>query len=278
MLWFWPDQGWHHSHAMWLSELGWLSSHFRSSLTVQEPAQAATKILERLNDWVVVRSGWAQSDIQLKLLSRESSLQGQLAQAYVAGRDYLLAALFTVFTFVVRLTVLTLATPLFLLAVVTGLVDGLMRRDLRKFGADRESSFVYHRAKRTLLPLMVSPWVIYLSLPWSLSPNWVLLPCSALLGFMVALTVSTFKNIFECEQSKSRRHPYHRSYHNPYGQRARGTIDSRDWILNDLTTTSKILYAKWGSFFRTKALSAQLCACSLCKSFGRIGWNQSYFS
>ncbi|HDQ4102585.1 TPA: TIGR03747 family integrating conjugative element membrane protein [Pseudomonas aeruginosa] len=193
MLWFWPEQGWHHSHAMWVSELGWLSNHFKSSLLVQEPAQATSKILERINDWVVVRSGWAQSDIQLKLLSRESSPQGQLAQAYVAGQDYLLATLFTIFTFVVRLTVLTLATPLFLLAMLTGMIDGLMRRDLRKFGADRESSFVYHRAKRTLLPLLISPWVIYLSLPWSLNPSWVLLPCAALLGFMVAITAASFK-------------------------------------------------------------------------------------
>lgn len=193
MLWFWPEQGWHHSHAMWLSELGWLSSHFKSSLLVQEPAQTTAKVLEHLNDWVVIRSGWAHSDSQLKLLSRETSLQGQFAQVYVVMQDYLLAALFTVFTFVVRLAVLSLAMPLFLLAVVTGAVDGLMRRDLRRFGADRESSFVYHRAKRTLLPLMISPWVIYLSLPWSLNPIWILLPCSAMLGWMVAITAASFK-------------------------------------------------------------------------------------
>ncbi|MNJ59446.1 hypothetical protein D3C77_551320 [compost metagenome] len=108
-------------------------------------------------------------------------------------QDYLLAALFTVFTFVVRLAVLILATPLFLLTVITGAVDGLMSRDLRKFGAGRESSFVYHRAKRTLLPLMVSPWVIYLSLPLSVNPIWVLLPCAAVLGWMVAITAATFK-------------------------------------------------------------------------------------
>lgn len=193
MLWFWPEQRWHHSHAMWQTELGWLSSHFKASLLVQEPAQATAKILEHLNDWVVVRSGWAQSDAQLKLLSSEASLQGQFAQVYVVAQDYLLAALFTVFTFVVRLAVLTLAIPLFLLAVITGTVDGLMRRDLRKFGADRESSFVYHRAKRTLLPLMVSPWVIYLSLPWSINPNWVLLPCAVLLAIMIAISAATFK-------------------------------------------------------------------------------------
>jgi integrating conjugative element membrane protein (TIGR03747 family) len=193
MLWFWPEQGWHHSHAMWLSELGWLSNHFKSSLIVQEPAQATWNALEHLNDWLIVRSGWVQSDTQLKLLSREASLQGQFARVYVVMQDYLLAALFTVFTFVVRLAVLTLATPLFLLAVLTGMVDGLMRRDLRKFGADRESSFVYHRAKRTLLPLIMSPWVIYLALPWSVNPILILLPCAALLGWMVAITAATFK-------------------------------------------------------------------------------------
>jgi integrating conjugative element membrane protein (TIGR03747 family) len=193
MLWFWPEQGWHHSHAMWLSELGWLSNHFKNSLLVQEPAQTTAKVLEHLNDWVVVRSGWATSVTQLKLLSREATMQGQFAQVYVVVQDYLLAALFTVFTFVVRLAVLILATPLFLLAVITGAVDGLMRRDLRKFGAGRESSFVYHRAKRTLLPLMISPWVIYLSLPWTLNPIWVLVPCAALLGSMVAITTATFK-------------------------------------------------------------------------------------
>ncbi|MNJ37410.1 hypothetical protein D3C77_322270 [compost metagenome] len=193
MLWFWPEQGWHHSHAMWLSELGWLSEHFKHSLLVQEPAQATAKVLEHLNDWIVVRSGWAQSDTQLKLLSQEASMQGQFAQAYVVLQDYLLAALFTVFTFVVRLAVLTLAMPLLLLTVITGAVDGLMRRDLRKFGAGRESSFVYHRAKRTLLPLVISPWIIYLALPWSFNPNWILLPCAALLGFMVAITAATFK-------------------------------------------------------------------------------------
>jgi len=193
ILWFWPEQGWHHSHAMWQTELGWLSSHFKASLLVQEPAQATAKILEHLNDWVVIRSGWVQSDAYLKLLSHDPSLQGQFAQVYVVVQDYLLAAIFIVFTFVVRLTVLTLAIPLFLLAVLTGAVDGLMRRDLRKFGAGRESSFVYHRAKRALRPLMVSPWIIYLSLPWSINPNWILLPSAALLGLMVAITAAAFK-------------------------------------------------------------------------------------
>ncbi|RMN76952.1 hypothetical protein ALQ56_01693, partial [Pseudomonas syringae pv. papulans] len=76
-----------------------------------------------------------------------------------------LAAVYLTFTFVVRLTILVLATPVFLLAMFTGFVDGLIRRDLRKFGAGRESSFVYHRAKRAVIPLLLVPWIMYLSLP-----------------------------------------------------------------------------------------------------------------
>lgn len=85
--------------------------------------------------------------------------------------DYFtLMAVYVAFTFVVRLAILILATPLFLLAALTGFVDGLMRRDLRKFGAGRESSFVYHRAKRAVIPLLVVPWIIYRSLPFTINP------------------------------------------------------------------------------------------------------------
>jgi hypothetical protein len=38
-----------------------------------------------------------------------------------------------------------------------GLVDGLVRRDVRRFGAERKSSFVYHRTRASLLPLTLSP-------------------------------------------------------------------------------------------------------------------------
>ena len=104
-----------------------------------------------------------------------------------------MAAVYVAFTFVVRLTILVLATPLFLMAMFTGFVDGLMRRDLRKFGAGRESSFVYHRAKRAMTPLLVAPWIVYLSLPFSLNPLLVFIPSATMLGVTTAITATTFK-------------------------------------------------------------------------------------
>ena len=46
--------------------------------------------------------------------------------------------------FSVRLAILTLAMPVFLLFSLVALVDGLVQRDLRRWGGGRESSFVYH--------------------------------------------------------------------------------------------------------------------------------------
>lgn len=193
LVWFWPDQGWHHSSAMLDGELAWLSDHFKESLIVDQPGAATRHIVQVLEEWLVQRTGLANLDARALDISHSDSFWTWVGKAYVIAKDYVLAAVYTTLTFAVRLAVLSFATPLFLLAALTGLVDGLMRRDLRKFGAGRESSFVYHRAKRSIIPLLCMPWMIYLSLPISINPLWVLLPCAGLLGLMVAITASTFK-------------------------------------------------------------------------------------
>lgn len=116
-----------------------------------------------------------------------------LSLVYVSSEAYLIAAAFTTLTFGVRLLILVLTLPLFVLAAFVGFVDGLVRRDVRRFGAGRESGFLYHRAKAALFPLAVAPWVVYLAVPWSVHPTLVLFPGAVLLGFVLSLTVSSFK-------------------------------------------------------------------------------------
>ncbi|MBS7420394.1 TIGR03747 family integrating conjugative element membrane protein [Pseudomonas syringae] len=193
LLLFWGDQGWRHSQAMLNSELGWLSEHFKASLILRQPEKAIIQWLDVLNQWLVVKTGFADFAQQARASSQSNGFWSWTNQLYVSIEDFMLAAVYVTFTFVVRLTILVLATPLFLLAMFTGFVDGLMRRDLRKFGAGRESSFVYHRAKRAVIPLLIVPWIIYLSLPFSLNPMAVFLPCAVLLGVTTAITAATFK-------------------------------------------------------------------------------------
>ena len=193
LLLFWGDQGWRHSQAMLTSELEWLSEHFKSSLILQQPEQAIVHWLDVLNQWLLVKTGFANFALQARVSSLGDGFWSWTNQLYVSIEDFVLAAVYVTFTYVVRLTILVLATPLFLLAMLTGFVDGLMRRDLRKFGAGRESSFVYHRAKRAVTPLLIVPWIIYLSLPFSLNPLVIFVPCAAMLGVTTAITAATFK-------------------------------------------------------------------------------------
>lgn len=193
LLLFWGDQGWRHSQAMMSSELGWLSEHFKSSLILQRPGQTVVQWLDFLHQWLLVNTGFADFAQQARMSSQDNGSWGGINQLYVSIEDFVLAAVYVSFTFVVRLSILALATPLFLLAMFTGFIDGLMRRDLRKFGAGRESSFVYHRAKRAVMPLLIVPWILYLSLPFSLNPMAVFLPCAVMLGVAMAITTATFK-------------------------------------------------------------------------------------
>ena len=196
---FWPDQGWRHAQGMLDYELSQLSSHFTRSALVQEPGRTAHQLIEGAYDWLFVKSGLLDWMSRTSAHARAPShgdlrdFRYYLSQVYRWTESYLIAAAFTTLTFIVRILVLLLTLPLFILAAFVGLVDGLVRRDIRKFGAGHESGFVYHRAKAALMPLAVMPWILYLTLPFSLHPLLVLLPCAVLLGAAMNITAANFK-------------------------------------------------------------------------------------
>ncbi|ASD11671.1 TIGR03747 family integrating conjugative element membrane protein [Pseudomonas aeruginosa] len=196
---FWQDQGWRHSQSMLQYELGHLSNHFTRSVVVQEPGRTAHRLVDTGYQWVFVKTGLIERMSHTAERARAPARSGArdfryfISQAYTWAENYLVAAAFTMLTFMVRLLVLVLSLPLIFTAAFVGLVDGLVRRDIRRFGAGRESGFIYHRAKASLLPLAVLPWVIYLAMPVSAHPLLILLPSAALLGLAVDLTAGSFK-------------------------------------------------------------------------------------
>ena len=196
---FWPDKGWHHAQNMLNHELALVSESFTRSVLVQEPGRSARHLVELAYDWLFVTSGlldWIRDAAMRSRAGAQSQahdFRHYLGLIYVHVESYVIASAYTVLVFLVRLLVLTLTLPLFLLAAFVGLVDGLVRRDVRSFGAGRESGFVYHRARATLMPLAVLPWVTYLALPVSVHPLLILLPCAAVLGGAVNIAAATFK-------------------------------------------------------------------------------------
>jgi integrating conjugative element membrane protein (TIGR03747 family) len=196
---FWPEQGWRHAQAMLHYELDQLSTHFTRSVVVQEPGRTAHRLIDGAHEWVFVKTGlmdWMQGAASQSRAGADHPTRDfryYLGIVYVYLESYLIAAAYTLLVFLVRLLVLCLMFPLFCMAAFVGLVDGLVRRDIRRFGAGRESGFLYHRAKAALMPLLVLPWVIYLALPVSVSPLLILLPSALLVGIGVDITAGSFK-------------------------------------------------------------------------------------
>ena len=195
VVFWWPEQGLQHSRGMLEAEVSYLQADFRRSLVSSDPARFAQTVADKayvvLFEWtrLVDVLGW----LGTPPAAGEGGLRVRLHQFYQPLAQFILAALQITQVFALRLAILLLATPVFLLFGVMALVDGLVRRDLRRWGGGRESSFVYHWSKRSALPLLVTAWVIYLALPFSLHPSWVILPFATLFAISIAITASAFK-------------------------------------------------------------------------------------
>ena len=195
MVFWWEEQGLVHSRQMLVNELQFLGTDFHRSWLTAHPMQFASDLSDRFYyiafEWtgIVDLIQW----ITPVSYPEESGVRPVLNRLYRPVADFVLAAMQITQVFAVRLAILTLATPVFGLFTLVALVDGLVRRDLRRWGGGRESSFVYHYAKKAAMPLIVMSWVLYLALPFSLHPSWIILPFALAFAFAVTVTASTFK-------------------------------------------------------------------------------------
>jgi hypothetical protein len=115
-----------------------------------------------------------------------------------AGRNdsfavYLLAAINITKLVLLRLVVCLFSLPGYLIVAIAALIDGIVQRDIRKFTGGHESSYVFHKAKRWVVPAIVGTVSLYLMMPWSLYPALVFAPSMALFGFMLYVAASRFK-------------------------------------------------------------------------------------
>lgn len=199
MMFLWPELGATHSEGVMNTELGYLSSEFTQSLLLSEPSVTVTGWVITAYRWMFVESGfleWIQRAYDVQANSQNAvARELNTWSGWLTGtlRDYLLATVYVTVTALVRLTILVLSVPLFILVLLVALTEGLGRRDIRRYGAGYESSFVYHHAKRLVKPAVYLPCMLYLSWPSAVYPNLLLLPAAVLLGVAVTVTTATFK-------------------------------------------------------------------------------------
>ncbi len=195
MFWWWSDEGVHHARRMMERETSFLSEDFQQSLLASHPAVFARWFADNFYYWGFEWTGVASGIRFLATQPPYDAGQGRLFshQLYLVLEPFVVSAVLMTQTFALRLAVLILASPVFVLFAAVGFADGLMRRDLRRWGGGRESSVAHGAARAFIIPLIMAPWMIYLALPFSLHPNFIILPCAVALGVAICVTSATFK-------------------------------------------------------------------------------------
>ena len=194
MTWWWPEQGVDHSQSMLQAELVYLDANVSHSLISQDPAEFARAFASEVHGVLFVKTRLINATRWLsRPPERASERRDRMSRWYRVVEPYVIAAMTIVKVFAARIAVLCLAAPLFVLVALLGLVDGLVQRDLRRWGGGRESSFLYHYAKRSNGAFLLSAGFIYLALPFSVPPVLIILPFAALFGISVSITASMFK-------------------------------------------------------------------------------------
>lgn len=148
--------------------------------------------------WLMQSLALISVKLQQGIAALVHSLNGQ-SELFWTGtvttqiRCALLSAGNVTLTFLLRLGILLQALPLFALTIVIGLIDGLVRRDLRRFGAGHESGFVYHHARRMIGSSLAATGLVWLTVPVFLEPGVVLALGAMVTGIGISVAVGTFK-------------------------------------------------------------------------------------
>lgn len=203
----WKDEGEAHAQRIVQQDLAYIAAASRSLLvgdTVawsQKLLQAVERPYRRLGviRWYLRHHG---DQAQLEDRSRGGTgarmLQRGLGNASVSLSrrlsQWALISMFVAQDVLLRMSVALFALPAFALACLLGLVDGLARRDLRRWSGGRESSFVYHHAKRYTAWALTGGFGLYLAWPFGgFNPAYMVLVFTVLVAASLSTTVAAFK-------------------------------------------------------------------------------------
>jgi integrating conjugative element membrane protein (TIGR03747 family) len=196
MTWFWEDEGSKHSLKMLSTEINYINKDFsHQNIAGYRPIDFVSHSYEAFYG-NAEKSGVAQDFINWlhsPTDSNTSAIEGYIKSSSNSIKEYLLAALYIILVFAIRLSILTLSLPLFFLVAILAAIDGLAIRDVRRWSNGRESGFRYHYAKSFVLPSFCVAWMFYLSVPFSIHPNIVILPLCLLMGIIVRSALTWFK-------------------------------------------------------------------------------------
>lgn len=187
---WWDQPGAGHSAQLLQTELSWLDRDFTTPLAAGRLIEWADWGARQLYHWSGLQGfvRWVVADPPAPWVGLET-----LRRVLRYWGEYVLAAAYITQLVGARLVVVVLTLPAYALIGVMSLVDGLVQRDLRRFGGGLESGLLYHHLKAMLRPMLSLPIFLYLISPWSLHPTTIFVPFVLGFGYFVQRTVARFK-------------------------------------------------------------------------------------
>lgn len=196
--WFWPEQGAQHSRDMVVNEYRYLNHQVKPDVSLYRYQAEIIEIFSTLAE-EIAGSGIMSNIRQMKMGSINSNSGrfeawiGNIVREY---SDYVYAAFYVTQLFFIRLAIIFLSVTVFLLFGMVGIADGLTERELRRWGAGRESSTMFNLSRRMIYPAFIIACVLYISFPTSIHPALIMVPFGALFGYSLRVAFEKLKKYF----------------------------------------------------------------------------------
>ena len=173
--WFWTEQGTDKSAMMVEQEKVYLGLYAEKNVLLSNADGWVFEKLDGINGAVGKYGG------------------NYLINAWEASAVYVICVVNMLNVFLLRVCVMIFSMPVYLVFGIIGLTRGLVGRELRKWGGGHESASMFHLFLDMVSLGFIVSWMFYLSWPFSINPNIVVLPFAMAFGMFVMATAHRYK-------------------------------------------------------------------------------------
>jgi integrating conjugative element membrane protein (TIGR03747 family) len=196
--WFWPEQGVQHSRDMVNMEYRYLNHKVKTEVEVYRYQSTIIKTFNTIT--VHIAGSTVMSSVRQMTSNPVNENTGRF-RSWMNGMireysEYVYAAFYITQLFFIRLAIILLSLTVFVLFGMVGIADGLTERELRRWGAGRESSTMFNLAKRMIYPAFIVACVLYISFPTTIHPALIMVPFGALFGYSLKVGFEKLKKYF----------------------------------------------------------------------------------
>ena len=191
MVWFWPDDP-QHAEKMLVDEIAYLGNNFKTSVTAIPPSEIVKQNVQAGYN-ALFQSKLIQGIHRWQKSQSRTAIEQHIKKFLLSISGFISAAAYIALVTIARMTIFILSSPWFVLCGVIGFVDGFVERAIRTDEGGLEHGFLHHTARRHAGIAFFTASVLYLSMPWTINPSWILIPAGILFGMNIYVIAWSFK-------------------------------------------------------------------------------------